>query len=58
MTHEIKKAKTRNVVRLAASSNGGRTMAHQTSRKCFTLDDSEIEEGLAEYLEKSKKKGD
>jgi len=54
MNHEMKKAKARNVVRLAASSNGGRTMFHQSIKKANLQDASEVEEGLAEYIEKSK----
>jgi hypothetical protein len=52
MTHETKKAKARNMARLASVPNGGRTMFHRAVRKALVLDGSEVEDGLAEYLEK------
>jgi len=51
MTHETKKAKARNMARLASVPNGGRTMFHRAVRKALVLDGSEVEEGLAEYIE-------
>jgi hypothetical protein len=55
MNHETRKAKARNMARLASVPNGGRTMFHRTVRKALVMDGSEVKEGLAEYLEKSQR---
>lgn len=52
MKHEAKKASARNHARLAASSNGGRTMTHKAVKKGNLKDADEMAEGLQEYLQK------